>query len=122
MTAAPPSFPIANVEISAAEHHADKVTGAQCMACKFVVDRLEKMIGTGATEVLQQSWSLLPVFSVGNSRYPLSCRLFKLSLHLVFQSCYIKLSSIVYLCGLFVSTLNTTAATTNQPTNQPTNK
>ena len=61
VTAAPPSFPIANVEISAAEHHVDKVTGAKCTACKFVVDKLEEMIGTGATKVLRQSWSLLPV-------------------------------------------------------------
>ena len=58
MTIEPPSLPISDVGISAAEHHVDKVTGAMCMACKFVVDKLEKMIDTGATEVLQQSWYL----------------------------------------------------------------
>ena len=97
--------PIANVEISAAEHHVDKVTGAKCTACKFVVDKLVEMIGTGATKVLRQSWSLLPMFSVDDSCCSLSCRRFKLNSHSVLQSCYIKVSCILCFCGLLVATL-----------------
>ena len=59
LTVVPLSSPIGTVHIIAPEPKR-KVSSPQCVLCEFVMNKLEQMIGTNATEVLQ-SHSLLPV-------------------------------------------------------------